>query len=1308
MQAAASDVAAYATAAGAHVLILSEIHLAPGQVADIPGFTLLWQPRLAMVGHAPAGGVALAIKRDSQLVQAAEVITAFPRADVLWIRIQLSVMHAARPLFIAATYLPPAGVEHCCAGCGTTACSKAHVQEALAYLAETVARFSTMGEVVVAGDFNVRADAMPITPRWREVQHWLVWGTAPGGPQLCKVANPVDVNGCLLPTRQGTSMHNGTPVQHCSVLDLVLVANSNASTTAVTVVDTAAVSDHFPLNLCIDLCLSAAPGRAATGGQGGTTGRGPGGLDNSNSSGSGQPPNTQAEGTAGGGFPWSAQFGQDTDVPRPLRGRVRVPVGRAAVPPNVYTTAVARHLQDVTNQHRTALPALSQAMWQAAHDTGALSKQQDMTVRVFALTQRKLEQARKSVARLTALAQEGVEDAAAKLAIAQQRRAALEAQRRAELPQRRAAQRVRTQQAQCAMRTALWRQWKGDNAAAMAELKRRQRTHAGERHKTVRPLVPLQLRQQALWDRLCFLRTKYGCQANTMTTILPPSPGAPVDSHPASAPPTVEEVEVALGKLSPTSAALGIPAALLRMLRVSPATLTRVHTILAAVWSTGDIPEEWGLVEAVAIPKPPPNHASFRVLGVGTALARLFRLLMLQRMMPLVAPRLSPSQFGFLPGLSTDHASFVANGVVQVSQALGTTVLSTYLDIAGAYPSTKWEHVQQRLEALGVPPHLRLLNQRWYCKQRMFCRVGRLCSPSFPVTIGLTEGDPLSPLLFIATIDAAVQQLQQVALRSGHLLGAGLPLPLGTCTDTWYADDGRLVARSVAGMQALLDACTAHFSALDFTFNAAPTKSAVQLHPPRPKRRRVAVPPGASGLLLQGAVLPPAPTYKHLGITIAAAGGRATTAAHVQRLQMVAATITRQAAGGGVAGLTPLLLLRVYTTFWLPKLLWGAAHVLDTPPPVLQQLESRLLRMAFSAGNHPLVVLRATVGLPTWQTRLDLARLRLLLRLLAMPPAHTVRQVLALQVHTHQRLLARGTAVDAAASRQLWWNRTAVLLRTLDVVAPDIRPAASSEDNWEQWACHGALAWQQPVQVTQEVQRQLHTALQAVENRRRRWEVERVRASVGEVQDLVDSPNAAPWTMVPLPDWHIQLLVGVSGGRRTLFGHAHFHLLTCPMCDLAGAFTLPHLLRDCPHWEAHRLRTWQRAQATAAAVGAADSLPNTGEVWTTLQVRDMWYRVMCGAAVPHSCLRLHLDRQTHVARSEERGSAVTPTGVPHHVVYRRLLVVTGRLLRQVVMDVQTRLAAAPGPTWEYSESADAPRVSINHVAREEAAVAGKQ
>ena len=1209
---------------------MSEVHMAVADPVEMPGYSLVWAPRRCVLGG--AGGVAVAVRRDSTVVSEVVVEEGCGRADVMWVRVTLG--QVTRPLFLAAVYLPPAGVEHCCSGCGNPSCAKSHTGEAVAAMETAIKQYAARGDVFLTGDFNVRAGQHPPSPRWKEVDGRLLGGE-------CVLLNPTGADGGMQATRRDPATGRE------SVLDLVLAAAANKSATTCAVDPTTCISDHYPILLTV--CL---PTDAASGVQ------------------------------------LPTDYGVRSTVPTHWRSKPAVTVGRASSQLDQYRELVdgtVKGMDPVTSELEEELAKLEGVILRTAYATGLCSQKRDKdsTVAVFTTLQRQLEKARRRLRVVQTAAETNValEGRVAEAAAAVK---ALEDSKAQQFPARRQAMRVRKRQAVQQRNAEVQQWWIDGEAGLLAQRMAKEQAGLGKA-KGRRVFVRRRLQQEALYAKELYLREKY-CSAppTDWDTVLA---GVVVNEDDVHLP-TLQEIASAVHQLNGSSAAIGMPAFVLKWAS-TPTVMQRVHRIIQEVWRTGSVPASFCLVEAVALPKPQPAGAppAFRIIGVGGVVAKVFRLVMNARVMKVVAPRLSPLQFGFVNGKSTEQAAFLSTSAAACAQATGTAVDSVYLDIAGAYGSTQWAVVMRRLQEMGVSPDILRLNADFLRQQSMFVKVGSLCSGLMEVRVGLTEGDPMSPLQFIITVDGSINRLQSAVLESG--VPVGLPMLDGTqLTCVWFADDGRLLATSQAGMQLLLDVCDEGIGGMGYRFNLAPTKTAAQRLPAASGPRGAATP----SYTLQGKAVPWVQSYKHVGIWTHSAGPAAAAKAQIGKLAPIVATVVRQAVTAPLRQRPLLYVTRLYTTFWLPQVTYAVGLWATTAPQLVEDMESVVLRATMAAANTPLVVLRSVLGLPCLQTRLDMDRIRVLLSFLTTSARSHVRQQLCTELRVYDECVAAGRH---AVARGLWWARTLQVLEHMDSTMTQQfqQRHPLCPPSWLAWVRERAQQWDAPAVNYSDVSHLCRLVLLEVEGGRRRWELQRCHASLGEVADLLDSPNMAPFVVDPNREASL-LRVQLRGGRRVLFGWRHFHLYRCPWCTEAGCFTVPHLLRDCRVWDEARIRVWERARAVAVREGV--------KVAAGVEThRHLWYRFMCGAAVPHSFLGLHLDRETHFARGEVSASKHLRTGLR---VYLSMLGEVGEFLREVVDRTRERLAT-PDPAWEYTPEANARRIPIRHAEREAAAAA---
>ena len=399
---------------------------------------------------------------------------------------------------------------------------------------------------------------------------------------------------------------------------------------------------------------------------------------------------------------------------------------------------------------------------------------------------------------------------------------------------------------------------------------------------------------------------------------------------------------------------------------------------LTDIWRTGVIPDSFQLARVHLIYKSGPPHllSSHRTIGICSAMSRLFQTTLEMKLMTEVAHQLSPAQYGFLRHKATELCVFVAEAATFVARVDGATVDSTFLDIKGAFPTTRHDHIHAAMRAYGVSVAVRRLLVNWYARQRLFLQLGRLISDEVMQWLGVTEGSVFSPLVYVLVIDPVLHRLHSLHLSANMRIG--IPILSTVLTVLFYADDGRVFGLSPPAMQEVLDGVGEGFGALDYVFNAAVTKSAVMRCLPIPKQARArARRQETPQYTLSGVVLPTTSVYKYLGVDSHANGPRMSQTSHNRRLGAVLAAVQRQASSTSLA-LLPLIHCRsIYLTYWWPKVTYAAGLLQTTVPPTFQQTESRVLRYFTSAWQHPVVVLRSMFGLPTVQTRIDLDRLRL-------------------------------------------------------------------------------------------------------------------------------------------------------------------------------------------------------------------------------------------------------------------------------------------------------------------------------------------
>jgi hypothetical protein len=1173
------------------LVLFTEAHLRPASAPSLEGYALIWQPRSphVMCGDA-RGGVAFAVSHASTAIATVEIVDVYSEVDVSWMRVECGGL--TQPLFVAAVYLPPDGGDRTCVGeCPGPQCKRAHVQQGLHRLATDVKKYGGLGCVLLAGDFNVRAQN-DASPRWLLVQQSLLI------PQRLVVRNPVTADGQLQPTRQDPV--NGTE----SVLDLVMSSEHNAGVVTCVLDPNAAISDHYPIHGTI---LQQSVSHSAA-------------LDAS-------------------GVP--KHFGFQSAVPSHLRGSHRIVTPPPPAGLTQFVDAIAqRWAADFVDT--PSVGQLERWLMLVSEQCGLVKKKDKVpeSVRLAVRAQRAVDTLKLRIH--LALARHDppavTSSLTCQLEAATIKRDGLLKNRRSEQRRKRALKRQRARDVENDLDGPWLRTDPFTFADRAGHLQRGHTAHRSTRHHT--PLRTLQLK---LWQLQQDLATKYQCDGDDSRAQRwlaqldrDVADGQCVDTHYV---PTAVDVQHALSRLKAGADAIGLPVAVLKR-TCGTLAFDSVVAVVQDIWRTGAIPDSFQLARVHLIYKSGPPHllSSHRTIGICSAMSRLFQTTLEMKLMTEVAHQLSPAQYGFLRHKATELCVFVAEAATFVARVDGATVDSTFLDIKGAFPTTRHDHIHAAMRAYGVSVSVRRLLINWYARQRLFLQLGRLISDEVMQWLGVTEGSVFSPLVYVVVIDPVLHRLHSLHLSANMRIG--IPILSTVLTLLFYADDGRVFGLSPPAMQEVLDSVGEGFGALDYVFNAAVTKSAIMRCLPIPKQARAtARRQEMPEYTLSGVVLPTTSVYKYLGVDSHANGPRASQASHNRRLGAVLAAVQRQASSSSLAALPLIHCRSIYLTYWWPKVMYAAGLLQTTVPSTFQQAESRVLRYFTSAWQHPAVVLRSMFGVPTVQTRLDLDRLRLLFRLLKQQPGGLERCALTLVVMQYNR----------AVHLQSWWHRTDMLLRTMDRVCaqPAVRGGlVGLPASWLTWATEAAMdcgtQFGQTLDSMHKVARKVMLEVEAV---RRRQDITTAHQSLTEVADLLDTPNLAPFLCLqrgPQTATRIQLW----GGRRTLFSYDFFHLAACPWCCQCGQFTIQHLLRDC-----HVLENDRRIALTeAAAFLRAKDLLRVGDIDVH---RNEWYRLMVGAPVSNAIFSLQLDTPTHFARPESM--AATAHLRRNLLVYRGVL-----------------------------------------------------
>jgi len=111
--------------------------------------------------------------------------------------------------------------------------------------------------------------------------------------------------------------------------------------------------------------------------------------------------------------------------------------------------------------------------------------------------------------------------------------------------------------------------------------------------------------------------------------------------------------------------------------------------------------------------------------------------------------------------MGTRHALYVLRSTVEYFVRNGSPVNVALLDISKAFDNVHHIKLFQKLLDLGLPPRIVELLAVWYGGSYA-CVRWRVCmSACFSLTVGVRQGEVLSPVLFTEYVNSIILKLQQ-------------------------------------------------------------------------------------------------------------------------------------------------------------------------------------------------------------------------------------------------------------------------------------------------------------------------------------------------------------------------------------------------------------------------------------------------------------------------------------------------------------------------------------------------------------------
>ena len=251
---------------------------------------------------------------------------------------------------------------------------------------------------------------------------------------------------------------------------------------------------------------------------------------------------------------------------------------------------------------------------------------------------------------------------------------------------------------------------------------------------------------------------------------------------------------------------------------------SHIVDLFNAIFDSGHFPKKWS--EGIIVPIHKNNDVNdvnnYRGVTLVSCFSKLFTSVINRRLNDWVGKHkvLGDSQFGFRKGRSTVDAIFVLNSVINKVLSRGKRLYCAFVDLKKAFDSVYLNGLWNKLFKLGVDSKMLSIIHDMYQQVRCCVKGQSTYSEFFECTIGLKQGEVLSPILFSMFINDLEQCLKEGS--SSNLVFEDIPI-----TTILYADDMCILADTPEELQTRLNLLYSYCNRWQLQVNTSKTKIVV-------------------------------------------------------------------------------------------------------------------------------------------------------------------------------------------------------------------------------------------------------------------------------------------------------------------------------------------------------------------------------------------------------------------------------------------------------------------------------------------------
>lgn len=556
--------------------------------------------------------------------------------------------------------------------------------------------------------------------------------------------------------------------------------------------------------------------------------------------------------------------------------------------------------------------------------------------------------------------------------------------------------------------------------------------------------------------------------------------------------------------------------------------LTMLLDCYNEILCTENTPEEWYSSITVMIHKKGDmlNPNNYRPIALLSCMLKLFTQLLYNRLASWATQCniLPEAQGGFRAQRGTDDQIFVLNAAITLgTRHKASKVYAVFFDFARAFPSIPHHKLWAKLNDLGVSPKLIRILRRIYENSNTQIRMQNTYTEPIDMTIGLLQGEILSPILFSLYI-ADIEETMKSSPAGGITITRDLILHM-----LLYADDMVVLSNTETGLKCKIRILQKYFINHDLKVHMDKTKIIIF--------RRAGRLPKNLCFKYDGEVIGIVKQYTYLGVPFSSSGVFYIASKHFKSKGLTALgaawSIMTKARLEKMQDKYNLFSALVSSTVLYGAHIWGLRYM-DEIEKAQYAFHRKLLGLPYGS---PAYAMRLELNRPMLSSRLIKQALRFLLKIQHMDDSRYVKQCYNALV---QAASIQPDKLNWVQQLQEITNSALPLTHSPEITPADIRQA-------------------------------IPNILQVMEQQQKEKDEARVTKSdrFNYYSTIQPTPGqAATYITLPIPLAAIRTIAQARLGRGSFFTPTGLvsvdYNSICDICNMKEQATLNHILCHCP------------------------------------------------------------------------------------------------------------------------------------------------